>query len=471
MQKKKTIAVTFITPEERNNLYNEQEGDFFELKSIDINPGKLTDTLSAFANTNGGELYVGIDEKKTGKIINHKWRGFINPEAANGHIQAIEEFFPIGHYCNYTFLQCMKNKGLILKLEIHRTREVMKASNGIAYLRRGAQNLPQKTYDQLRRLELNKGISSYETETINVEPKTIESSKVLREFLSNVAPSAESHNWLKSQNLINKDKPTIAAAILFAEEPQAIFPKHCGIKILRYRTQDKEGSRPVLAFDPLTIEGHAYKLICDAVSKTIEIIEDIPKLGSLGLLPIQYPRETLHEIITNAVLHRDYSIASDIQIRIFDNRIEIESPGSLPGHITIDNILYEQFARNSHIVRLINKFPNPPNKDVGEGLNTAIDAMTRLKLKAPIIQENESSVTVYIKHESLASPEEAVLQYLATSYTITNRKARILTGIQSENSMKKVFYRLRDSNLIEQVPGKVGASSAWQKKGVIKRLL
>src|SRR6185295_9200933 len=97
--------------------------------------------------------------------------------------------------------------------------------------------------------------------------------------------------------------------------------------------------------------------------------------GAAGLLEVQYPAETLHEIITNAVLHRDYSVAADIQIRIFDNRIEVESPGRVACHLTTDNILHTQFARNQRHVRMINIFHNPPNKDVGEGLNTAFDAM------------------------------------------------------------------------------------------------
>ncbi|WP_445305523.1 ATP-binding protein [Microcoleus sp. herbarium2] len=65
---------------------------------------------------------------------------------------------------------------------------------------------------------------------------------------------------------------------------------------------------------------------------------------------------------------------------MFDNRIEIENLGKLPGHVTVKNILKEQYARNGAIVRIINKFPNPPNKDVGEGLNTAFQAMAKLRL-------------------------------------------------------------------------------------------
>ena len=464
------IEVIEITDEERDCILEEHEGHFLDLKSIDIRPARLTETLSAFANATGGELYVGIDEKVKGKKSIREWRGFPNVEAANGHIQTIEEFFPIGRYCNWTFIQCKNSTGLILKIEVKKTREVKKASDGTAYLRRGAQNLPVNTPEKIRRLELNKGVASYETESVNVNPNLIKNSAILLRFLSTVIPSAKPDSWLNKQLLIRDGQPSVAAVLLFAEEPQAILPKHCGIKILRYQTRNKEGSRPVLAFEPITIEGCLYNSIRDSVSKTIEIIESIPKLGMLGLEPIQYPPETLHEIITNAVLHRDYSIAADIKISIFDNRIEVESPGKLPGHVTEENILREQFARNGTIVRLINKFPNPPNKDVGEGLNTAFEAMTLLRLRAPVIKENENSVTVHIRHEPLASPEEAVLQYLETHGELSNRKARELTGINSENSMKQVFYRLRSKGLIEQVPYKSGASSAWRKVGLQPKL-
>lgn len=167
--------------------------------------------------------------------------------------------------------------------------------------------------------------------------------------------------------MILNNHPTVAGVLLFSDEPQAAMPKQSGIKIYRYTTKESEGKRETLAFNPITIDGCLYNQIYSSVEATRKIIEDIKILTENGLDKIKYPTEALHEIITNAVLHRDYSIQKDIHIRVFDNRIEIISPGKLPGHITTANILNEQFARNGAIVRIINKFPNPPNKDVGEG--------------------------------------------------------------------------------------------------------
>lgn len=152
-------------------------------------------------------------------------------------------------------------------------------------------------------------------------------------------------------------------------------------------------------------------------------------------------------------------------LRIFTNRIEIESPGKLPGHITLDNIMQEQCARNPKIVRLIAKFPSPPNKDVGEGLNTAFNAMTKMQLKQPQIKTTDTSVLVVIRHERLADAETVVWDYLQTHSTISNSIARSLTGITDANKMKYVFNRLKDQGKIQIVSGTQGSATLWEKTG------
>jgi len=463
MSNNSTINIVPISVEEKQKALYALEGHFLDLKSKNISPKKLTETLSAFANTAGGELYIGIDEHKRGQRKIRKWIGFVDQEAANGHLQAFEQIFQLSSDFSYIFLSCQGSAGFVLKADIQKVREIKKASNGTAYVRRGAQNLPMDTPQKLRRLEYNKGIASFETELVNVDSNLIKSSEILRNFLKQYVPSSDPEDFLHKQQLVKSDKPTVAAVLLFSREPQATLPKHCGIKILRYRTRESYGDRETLSPEIVTVEGCIYDIIKETVSKVVNMVESVPMLDQGRFMSIKYPDETLHEIITNAVLHRDYSTATDIQVRIFDNRIEIESPGRLPGHVTERNILREQYARNGQIVRQISRFPDPPNKDIGEGLNTAFEAMKRLKLRIPEIKEGENSVTVYIYHEPLASPEETVLSFLDSHASITNSQARILTGNRSENSMKKVFNRLRNQGLIELVPDRHGAKSAWQK--------
>lgn len=112
-------------------------------------------------------------------------------------------------------------------------------------------------------------------------------------------------------------------------------------------------------------------------------------------------------------------------------------------------------------MRIINKFPNPPNKDVGEGLNTAFNAMRNLKLREPIIEELENAVLVTIRHEPLASAEEIILEYLETHSEIRNSEAREICFVGSENSMKRTLQGMVESGLIEPT-GKKGKAYSYQ---------
>ena len=349
----------------------------------------------------------------------------------------------------------------VLQVTIFKTQSIVYCTDGkIPYVRKGAQNLPCDTLEKIRRLELDKGISSFEKEVVaESDFSDVDNSAVWEKFKNSIVPDTSTEAWLKKQRLFVDKKLTVAALLLFSDEPQICLPKRSSIKNFRYQTSG-EAERDTLVGVPVTVEGCAYSQIYEAVSKTKEIIESIKKFGK-EFETIEYPEETLHEIITNAVLHRDYSITTDIQIRIFDNRVEVESPGKLPGYVTVDNILTVQSARNPKIVRLINKFPEAPNKDVGEGLNTAFEAMAKLRLKEPVIEENDNFVLVIIKHEKLASPEEIVVDYLLKNDSITNRIGRNITGIKSENSMKRIFWKLRDAGMLYMIGA--GSAAAWKK--------
>ncbi|HTC47347.1 MAG TPA: ATP-binding protein [Candidatus Aquilonibacter sp.] len=433
-------------------LTHMEEGQFSDVKATAITPTKLSNTISAFANTDGGDLYIGITEKMLGgNVTKREWDGFENVEAANGHIQGFERLFPLSKDFQYEFLRCPTRRGVVLHVQVSRTRGIVHAIDGKAYVRRGAQNLPQTSPEELKRLELNKGVTSFEGHTVNATKDIIVESPVTREFLKNVVPNANPEIWLRKQLLIVNDMPTVAGLLLFAEEPQAQIPKRCGIKIYRYKTAEATGFRDVLEFIPITVEGCLYDQIKKAVDVTIEEVEKIPRMGEEELEAIKYPKEAVHEIITNAVIHRDYSIADDVHVRIFENRIEVQSPGHLPAHVTPQNILNERFARNGAIVRLLNKFPNPPNRDVGEGLNTAFEKMHELGLRDPSIEERDSDVLVTIRHEPLASPEQTIMKYLEQNEFIRNKKAREITFIKDSDQMKRILSTMSANRLVERI--------------------
>jgi ATP-dependent DNA helicase RecG len=313
--------------------------------------------VSAFANTAGGELLIGIDEKKTMFKNVRSWRGFKDIEAANDRIATIERMSPLGNHYRAVFLTCKEEEGALLHLTIFKSKDILKASSGTVYVRRGAQKQSIKTDDALHRLQLDKGIVSFEDETLNIDPSSITNSETVIKFMLQVVPTGEPEEWVRKQNLLVDGKPTAAGVLLFSDEPQNALPKRSAIKIYQYKTKEDEGSRDTLAFDPITIEGSIYDQIKEAVLKTKEVVERMKRLGDAGLEGVSYPDETLHEIMTNAVLHRDYSIAADVHVRVYDNRIEIESPGRLPGHITLQNILSEHRRAIPRSCALLTSFP------------------------------------------------------------------------------------------------------------------
>ena len=454
-----------LSPDDVAAIIQLQESWIIDKKGKDIKPAKLSKTIAAFANSNGGEIYLGIShtEDKT----QYYWDGFLSTEETNPYITLFDDLMPT--YEDYAIeqLTCDDGISLILHITIHKTQTIIYASDGKAYVRHGVQNLPCNTDDKLLRLKMDKGVSSYEDEFTQCVFDEIKASKVLESFIHQVVPQTSNYDWLRSQRLMNDSaKITVAGILLYDACPQAILPKQSAVRILRYHTDESEGSRDTLEPGfPISIEGDIYALIRVAVAKVCEIVESTNVVGMSGIESKKYPEVTLHEIITNAILHRDYSIHKDIQVRIFSNRIEIESPGTLPGHVTLDNILREQFARNPKIVRLISKFPSPPNKDVGEGLNTAFEAMMKMQLQKPQIIETDHSVIVIIKHERLADAETIVLEYMDTHDTISNAQAREITGITDANKMKRVFNRLKLRNQLEIVPGTRSCATLWRRIG------
>jgi ATP-dependent DNA helicase RecG len=459
------VSLRTLTPQQHDALLAIEESHFIDLKGSAITPANLTKTASAFCNTSGGEIFLGIEESVGLFGKQRKWSGLKDQEAGNAYFQVLEAMSPLGNHYEAEFLAADGVPGLVLHLTFFKTQDILSASSGKVHVRRSAQNLPVDGDEAVERLKYDKGIKSFEDEVTTAPLSEINNSVVLLDFLLEVVPTSEPEEWLSKQRVITGDRTTVAGVLLYSDMPQAVLPKRSAVKILRYQTKE-QGERDYLAFDPLTVEGPLYSLVYDSVEQCKKLIEDIKKLGPEGLEPVVYPEEALHEVLTNALLHRDYSVAADVQVRIFDNRLEIESPGRLPGHVTVENITKTQFARNPKLVRLINKFKEPPNKDVGEGLRTTFEVMDKLRLRKPIIEERESSVVVTLRHESLGSPEQLVMDYLANNPEITNSIGRELTGIKSENTMKQVFYRLRDRGQIEQIPGRAANRAAWQRKAV-----
>ncbi len=456
-----SFFVADIDDVQRTVLRETEESHYFELKAAD-NFDPISKALSAFANSDGGRLIVGLSDirENSDRVASYK-----NQEAANGHITEIMKMFAQSpDSVSIEFLKVKSTAEYLLDVEVEKAPSVISVPSGDVYIRRNAQNLRLKGAQQLQELAWKKGQDSYENIKTEEPEVFVNSSDIFSLYREKMVPATDPVVYLRKEKLSRDGLATVAGVMLFDDLPQSTVTQGA-IKIYRYRSIREEGEREELVSDPMTIEGPAHTLIYAAVGETVKIIEDIEVLGAKGFEKIKYPREAIHEVVCNAIIHRDYSINDYVHIRVFDNRVEVESPGRLPGHITLRNILDQRFARNKRMVRVLNKFPDAPNKDVGEGLNTAFNSMRNMNLSEPVIEELDNSVRVVLAHEPLASKEKIVEQYLKRNKFINNTVGREICFEQSESKMRKMFQRMIEAGVLEMVPGTRGRGTKYQLKG------
>jgi ATP-dependent DNA helicase RecG len=180
------INIRDLTSAEAKIIKTLSEGHFADAKALEVTPAKLSRSVSSFANADGGELFVGLREDKVSGTFD--WKGFANEEAANGHIQLFEKLFPLGAGFDYELLRAARSAGLVLHIEIAKSPVIVRSSDGIPYLRRGAQNLPVSSEIALKQLERDKGLSSYENEVVATNVETVTQSNVTQEFIKQVVP-------------------------------------------------------------------------------------------------------------------------------------------------------------------------------------------------------------------------------------------------------------------------------------------
>ena len=134
----------------------------------------------------------------------------------------------------------------------------------------------------------------------------------------------------------------------------------------------------------------------------------------------QYPREVVRELLINAIAHRSYTTSSDIFVRVYPNRMEITSPGSLPLGITKDNILHKQHRRNPHLIKILNDLKLMEGK--GSGYDLVYEKLARDAKPLPNIESDYTQVAVTV-HSGTVNPEVvSILDYIDKYYQLTQKE-------------------------------------------------
>ena len=424
-------------------------------------------TACAMANGDGGLIIFGVDDPKKGASEDRLQGIEERPEALGevkrGFYDEIEPPLDAPETEPPEFLEfrIKKTSGdvvTVVLIVINKSNTVHSYNNA-TYVRSGSQSR-QINAQQIHKLCLRRGVDSVVNQPVDVPVELLET-EWWQQYAKKRELTRDPADAMKHLGLLVKDgkkwKPTMAAVLLFAEEPNGVLGRKCSIRIFHYQGHEVEyDSDTNLIRPPITISGPLLKQIRMAVETVSRELDAGMQRTKDGFdLKQKYPKKVIQEAITNAVLHRDYNTPGDIHVRIFTNRVEVESPGSFPGAVTAGNIgEVGSHPRNPKLTDHIREFPVPPNLDAGEGVRMMRSTMDRMGLYPPVFQEESKQrkevVLVRISNEAKLDEWELVKDYLAEHDSIGNKDLRTILNLSASESHKasRFFKEWVDSGLL-----------------------
>jgi ATP-dependent DNA helicase RecG len=449
----------------------QSETEEIEVKAAHVDcPKKLYDTLSSFSNRSGaGIIIFGLDEAKGFEAVgvydvNNLQKKVT--EQCNLMVPKVRAIF--------TVLELQSDK-FIVSAEIPEISKEEKPCyysgvgiNKGSYIRVGDADEPMSSYEVYN-------YNSYKTKTQDdlryVERAELEDldSEKLDKYL----------NKLKEQkpNLFKLDRikvlqklgiikaiddnfyPTVTGLLMFGLYPQAFFPQYVITAVVVPGYKMGETSELGERFlDNKKIEGTLPEMLDGAVSFIIKnmkwrtvIRDDNAKRDDRP----EYPIKAIREALLNTLMHRDYSSYTEgsyIQIRMFNDRIEIQSPGGLYGGVTIENLGdNKNETRNRNLVRLLEDLQIVENR--GSGIPTMIKEMRDLKLEPPVFEEKRGDFWVVFKNHTLMTRED--IEWIKKlGVNLTEDEAIALTFIKNNEKITNGDYQKlnninRDKALID----------------------
>ena len=377
----------------------------------------LADELAAFANSRGGVFVFGVDDR-TREVVG------IATERLDAVVDFIKEVCaasvdPPIENCALDRLRLLTGTGedvAVIKAEIPRSLFVHRSPGG--FLHRVADSKRPMSTEYLARIFQQRsqtgliGSDQQIAEGASIEHLTPDLSERFRTprsyddrdtFLRKLgfAGSAEDGTL----------RPTVAGVLMGTEDPRRWLP-NAYVQAVAYRGDDiRTGSREApYQLDAADVTGPLDRQIVEAcrfVAKNMTTAA-FKTMGRADLP--QYDMAAVFEAVANAVAHRDYSVyGSKIRLRLFENRLEICSPGAIANSLAIDSLRYRQSARNQAVCSLLAKCPVPDEAWLvtdrtnimdrrGEGVPVILDNSTRLSGKEPeyrLIDDAELLLTIY----------------------------------------------------------------------------
>lgn len=380
-----------------------EEMQIFDRKSINIEPKALAIPLVAFANADGGTIAVGISDK-TRRI-----------EGVDFEVQKYNELLRVPFdFCNPTIpvqiekVPCVDYQGRknhVLLIHIEPSPQVHTNQADEAYLRVGDKSKLLK-FDERLQLTYDKGERYFEDKIVPDAGIDDINLDLVKNYIDKIGYSKTPLEYLKQNKGFIKEKDgciqvSTAAILLFGRNPQNFFPR-ARIRFIKYEgTQEKFGTEMNVIKDVI-FKGTILDMINNSIKYLDTQVKEKTYLGANGkfVTEEEYPKFVRQELIVNAVTHRAYSISgTDIQIKMFDNRIVVESPGKLPGLVKTDNMRYTHFSRNPKIAEFLKAYSFV--KEYGEGVDRMCKELEAVGLQDPEYRLNAFMLQTTIRNSTL----------------------------------------------------------------------
>lgn len=359
-------------------IINRGEDSKHQFKETIKHSSQLAAELAAFSNSEGGILLLGITDDGIIKGLSFEEVNKLNQLISNTASQAIRP--PINPRTENLKLP----QGLIIIVYIERgLNKPYITDDGIIWVKNGADKRKITAREELQRMFQSTAlIHADEIPVTNTSLNDLDRNYFEAFFERNYGESLESQEisliqLLENMNLMKMGQLNLTAVLLFARYPHFRLPT-CIVKAVAFSSDNIEDVR---YSDSQDMEGKLADVFQKSLSFIIRNLRQVQKeqgVNSLGKLEI--PQIVFEELLVNALIHRDYFISATIKVFIFNNRIEIISPGHLPNNLTIENIKRgNSNIRNPVLTSFATKIL--PYRGLGSGILRALKTWAAIDFK------------------------------------------------------------------------------------------
>jgi ATP-dependent DNA helicase RecG len=436
------------------------EDQWLERKSARIGARALADTLIGLTNADGGLVVIGLHDGKVEGVSSNVQRG-------NEHLQANLDFCVPPVPLKTRFVDCENVGGGADRLLIFDVEpsEVVHANKRDEVFLRVGDETRRLTFHQRQELEYDKGQSNYESRLVDRgslevgPPRSDLMDEDEMVIYAEAVDAPDAWRLMESRGLTVAGQLTIAGCLLFAKHPQQYLPQ-AFVRVLRYRGTDRGSGARQQVVEDRRFEGPLWEQIM-AAREEIRGLQPVRRAlltdGRFGEIAL-VPEGAWLEGLVNAVIHRSYSAAGDhIRVEVFDDRIEVSSPGRFPGLVALgDPQRMTRFARNPRIARACSDLGF--GQELGEGVRRMFEEMRRAGLGDPIYRQTSGSVELTLPaalvdrrlDEQLSDSARLIVATLRRADRISTGEVEELIGA-SRPTAQRELSDLRDAGLIEWV--------------------